>query len=131
MNPEDHVMISTYSTPYRTARGLFDIAAERAEQTRKWGQRHLPHGTKGDEINCNLRDNFRAYVVTPPWGQRPLTWLDVLQMGFLEVAAAEEPIALRAKLIEVAATALAWVEATDNGYIRPMPEERPESRWQL
>lgn len=111
---------------------LAEIHAERARQDAKWGPQNHPDGT-GDAamlgmsmasiaqmlkgINGDLRatglpvwlafDNQRSLVGTGP------KWLPIFLEEVSEAAAEDEPAKLRAELIQVAAVAVAWIEAID------------------
>lgn len=100
---------------------LEEVSQERGRQENKWGQQDHPDGTRDDRRM--LRD-----VTQPTWGTMShaarivtntaaedgsLEWLDVLFEEVAEAFAESDPARLRAELIQVAAVAVAWVEAID------------------
>lgn len=132
-NPDEPVKMYTYSLNRGEADVLFDIHTERRAQHAKWGRQHLPNGTEDSTLNRSSRDNIRAFVDSLPqfgWprepafcrlpdGVRVLTWADVLSEEFFEAMAEEDPAKLRAELVQVAAVAVAWIEAIDRKEIVP------------
>lgn len=106
--------------------GVFgDVARERVAQDAKWGEQNHPDGTGPDSLpfaytgmNLDLRNGaqvahiFRAQVEAQAL-RRQLTWLDILLEELGEASAEDDPSALRAELVQVAAVAVAWVEALD------------------
>jgi len=90
---------------------LSEVRDERARQDAKWGEQNHPNGTglyqqeaaaERARLVCDL--NFRN-------GKG--TWADILREEFAEALAEKDPYRLRAELIQVAAVAVAWVEAID------------------
>jgi len=100
---------------------LAEIAAERARQDARWGEQNHPDGTDGqrwrDAANC-----ARGMAEDAARNGR-LTWLDIAREELFEAFAETDPAKLRAELVQVAAVAVAWVEAID----RRDPTERAES----
>lgn len=98
-----------YDTPRLT--GVYaEVHAERAAQDEKWGEQNHPDGTdhaysayrEAARDMCDMR--FRAGIGT---------WKDILAEEVAEAHAETDPAALRAELIQVAAVAVAWIEAID------------------
>jgi len=90
---------------------LDEIAAERARQVAKWGEQNHPDGTGG---HGRLRDADAARrECQRQFAEGTGTWLDILDEEVAEAYAEEDPAALRAELIQVAAVAVAWIEAID------------------
>lgn len=89
---------------------LAEIAAERARQDAKWGQQNHPDGTisawivYADVARNRCREKADAGSVT---------WADILREEVYEALAEDDPARLRAELIQVAAVAVAWIEAID------------------
>lgn len=101
-----------------TPRVLAEIGYERTRQDAKWGQQNHPDGTGPD-------------LETPPgWTAAELadaarnscqrraemgigTWSDIFTEEACEALAESDPARLRAELIQVAATAVNWIEAID------------------
>ena len=97
--------------PAAVAETLREVARERASQHRKWGQQDHPNGTG------RLSDRIWADVMREQCehehAQGIGTWRTILAEEVAEAFAEEDPAALRAELILVAAVAAAWVEAID------------------
>lgn len=90
---------------------LCEVRDERGRQDVKWGVlRNLPNGTS--EIWHVNRDMAR-FNCDHAARHGELTWLYILNEEMLEAFAEEDPAKLRAELIQVAAVAVAWVEAID------------------
>lgn len=117
---------------------LGELRAERARQTAKHGdQAHLPDGTGP---LCILRD-IPAYenAARADWlatwakhrtkaasqnegGDGTITFEHILTEEWAEAIAEDDPSALRAELIQVAAVAIQWVEAIDQRAPAPCQE---------
>lgn len=94
-----------------TARVLHAVGDERRRQDEKWGEQNPPDGTGGTQLEdkatlqrAKTNRVFRA-------GQG--TWRDILEEEVAEALAERDPGALREELVQVAAVAVAWVEAID------------------
>jgi len=90
---------------------LSEVAAERNAQDEKWGQQNHPDGTGGEyravmaemaRLRC--QDAARAGAVG---------WMHILDEEVGEAFAETDSAKLRAELVQVAAVAVAWVEAID------------------
>lgn len=114
--------------PGQTMTVLGDVADERARQDRKWGEQNHPNGTGPvvEPLNAST-------ISTPCWCyldaaelaqearedcQRAFaedrgTYRHVLMEELFEALAENDPRLLRAELVQVAAVAVAWVEAID------------------
>ena len=92
-----------------------EVMQERDRQDAKWGQQNHPDGS-GDEPGSRLRalqaDHARE-VCQKHAAEGTVTWLDILREELAEAFAESDPAKLRAELIQVAAVAVAWVEAID------------------
>lgn len=104
-------------TPALTDAVLDEVYAERERQWLLWGdQTHLPNVAlrnqeaqdTANEILADVRKEFEWAV---KYGA--LTWQHILQEEFFEVTAETDPIRRRAELIQLAAVAVAEVEAID------------------
>ena len=100
---------------------LREVHAERNAQDRKWGEQNHPDGT-GPEVWWTrhlgpahvVRDTYRDLTDAHASGvDGPVTWLDILREEIGEAFAEEDPAALRAELVQVAAVAVSWVQAID------------------
>lgn len=90
---------------------LDDVARERMRQDAKWGEQNHPDGTgdPGSEAVADIaRDICNLAAQTGA-----LAWRDVLREEFFEALAEKDPVKLREELVQVAAVAVAWIEAID------------------
>lgn len=90
---------------------LAEVAVERSRQDEKWGQQDHPDGTNGSEDKlfaelARIRCQNEAVKGT-------ITWRDIMNEELGEAYAEIDPALLRVELIQVAAVAVAWVEAID------------------
>jgi hypothetical protein len=94
-----------------TDRVLSEILAERIDQDTKWGEQNHPDGTAllGSKANA---DQARQICQRAARADE-VTWNHILTEEFLEAMAEDNPGRLRAELVQIAAVAVAWVEAID------------------
>lgn len=92
-----------------TGRVLDLVYAERVRQVEKWGEQNHPDGTHHSPIHADMvrRDCERAFR------DGRGTWRHILSEEVAEAYAETDPEKLRAELVQVAAVAVAWVEAID------------------
>lgn len=95
----------------KSGRVLEEVSRERAEQDVKWGEQNHKDGTGRA---CDVRaaeDQIEACdrAFREGWG----SWSHILREEVAEAFAESDPAKLRAELIQVAAVAVAWVEAID------------------
>jgi hypothetical protein len=88
-----------------------EVVAERNRQDEKWGVQDHPDGT-GGKVDKLRADNARVDCDDAFKAGRG-TYRDILAEEVAEAFAESDPVALRAELVQVAAVALAWVEAID------------------
>ena len=93
-----------------TAGVIQEIHLERHLQDQKWGEQNHPDGT--DKTFKDIADEARV-VADMSAKQNRLTWFKILNEEVMEAFAEEDPKKLRAELIQVAAVAVAWIEAID------------------
>ena len=101
-----------------TMRVLSEVLAERASQNVKWGEQNHPDGTGPDmrivEVsgvtNSELEDRARSRCDRMRREGKG-TFEQILTEEWAEAIACDNPADLRAELIQVAAVAVAWVEA--------------------
>lgn len=86
------------------------LLAERHRQDAKFGEQNHRDGT-GTQF-AGLANSARA-ACDRAFGQGRGSWLHILREEFYEAAAESDPDKLRAELLQVAAVAMAWVEAID------------------
>jgi hypothetical protein len=103
-----------------TAEVLDEVLSERQAQNRKWGEQNHPDGTGPGVkwMSANGSDAADLTVQLRGRCQRRFaagdgTWLDILLEELAEALAEDEPEKLRTELVQVAAVAVAWVEAID------------------
>jgi hypothetical protein len=109
---------------------LEDISDERVRQDTKWGQQDHLDGTgrhtqplladtatgiADDDEAHYIRDVLQGRTVWRFDGMadRVGTWGDILLEEVFEAMAEDDPIKLRAELIQTAAVAVAWIESID------------------
>jgi hypothetical protein len=93
-------------------KALLEVSRERARQDAKWGEQNHPDGTGPTIPTLNAVDRARHecdYAHRNGTG----TWRHILAEEVAEAMAESNPARLRAELIQVAAVAVAWVEAVD------------------
>ncbi|GAA2516819.1 hypothetical protein [Winogradskya humida] len=104
---------------WRTDAVLYEVADERARQDAKFGQQNHLDGT-GQPTSRAMADSARTLCKDA--AQRGLlTWRFVLEEEYREAVAERDPVRLRAELLQVAAVAVAWVEAIDR---RPFADDK-------
>lgn len=95
----------------RTHAVAAEVCAERDRQDARWGLQNHPDGT-GSEQDKSCADLARETCDTA-FRCGVGNWAQVLTEEFCEAMAESDPDKLRAELIQVAAVAVAWVEAID------------------
>lgn len=92
---------------------LAEVAAERARQDAKWGEQNHPDGTaRNGRSDRELADVSRRLCQSAA-AAGMVTWRDILDEEMREAFAEDDPAKLRAELVQVAAVAVAWIEAID------------------
>lgn len=89
-----------------------EVIRERVRQDARWGQQNHPDGTGPTMTTLNRADEARKacdYAHENGIG----TWRHILTEEYAEALAESDPAKLREELIQVAAVAVAWVEAID------------------
>jgi hypothetical protein len=93
--------------------GVIDeIAAERRRQNDKWGEQSHPDGVATTDVDRVAAETARR-ACDASAADGSLTWRLILDEEVHEAFAEADPALLRAELIQVAAVAVAWVEAID------------------
>lgn len=101
-----------------------EVIQERVRQDEKWGEQNHPDGTGpkvkvllGTTVNLDLRTGDElAHIFRRKCGDNlphQDNWRDILLEEVFEAMAESDPVKLREELIQVAAVAVAWVEAID------------------
>jgi hypothetical protein len=101
---------------------LEEVAAERAAQDAKWGEQNHRDGTGwgtwpenptwddlclGSQEGAELESMARQILEGHP------SWVAILMEEVGEALEQSDPVKLRAELVQIAAVAVAWVEAID------------------
>ncbi|SEB48620.1 hypothetical protein SAMN04489727_2157 [Amycolatopsis tolypomycina] len=98
---------------------LAEVAAERTRQDTQWGEQNHPDGTGPDVALTGLSRRAADAAHTARFAtelaraEGRLTWLHILREEVYEGLADDDPAALRAELVQIAATAVCWIEAID------------------
>lgn len=90
---------------------LDEIAAERSRQDARWGEQNHPDGT-GTLEQRKVAESARIRC-DEAFAAGGGSWSDVLTEEVAEAGAEADAAALRAELVQVAAVAVAWIEAID------------------
>src|ERR1043165_159487 len=90
---------------------LDEVAAEGRAIDAKWGEQNHPDGTGYWPREFEVEAAREECKAAAKYGY--LTWRHVLREEVAEAFAETDPAAIRAELIQVAAVAVAWVEAID------------------
>ncbi len=99
-----------------TDRVLSEVLAERIRQDERWGEQNHPDGT-GSLTQVIEADKAREGCKAA-FDRGDGTWMHVLIEETFEAFAEGDPTKLRTELVQVAAVAVAWIEAIDR---RAMP----------
>jgi hypothetical protein len=91
-------------------RVLAEVERERGQQDEKWGEQNHADGTGEDY--AELAEAARAQCDSAA-RVGAVTWRHILLEEVCEAAAEADPRKLREELLQVAAVAVAWVEAID------------------
>lgn len=105
------------------ARVLAEVAAERRHQDEKFGPQNHRDGT-GNLEQQKMAQDARSWCKSA-FGSGHGTWSDVLAEEVAEVNAERDPALLRLELVQVAAVAVAWIEAIDRRPTLAAPETVP------
>jgi hypothetical protein len=92
---------------------LDEVLEERERQHKKWGEQNHHDGTgRNGSTDREMADVSRRLCQSAA-AAGLLTWRHVLDEEFREAMAEPDPAKLRAELVQVAAVAVAWIEAID------------------
>lgn len=90
---------------------LEEVRCERRTQDVKWGEQNHPDGTGGEwEV---LKANMARDACNQAARLGELTYRHILREEVYEAFAESDPAKLRTELVQVAAVAVAWIEAID------------------
>ena len=101
---------------------LADIRAERGRQDTKWGEQNHPDGTGPQFANRAEYERIRTETAAV---DGTLTFRHVLAEEVAEAYAENDPELLRAELVQVAATAVCWIQAIDRRADRRLTRRDP------
>lgn len=89
---------------------LGEVHQERYRQEEKWGQQNHPDGTgRLGDVERAFDARLRCQQNSPDNDN----WRDILDEEVKEAFAEYHPDQIRAELVQVAAVAVAWIEAID------------------
>jgi hypothetical protein len=96
---------------------LAEVRDERGRQHAKWGEQNYPDGT-GDGrggLPCWYRNEAISARQACEHAAKngTVAWRHILDEEVCEAFAEDNPVKLRAELVQVAAVAVAWIEAID------------------
>lgn len=104
-----------YPTLFTTP-GVKDFAeavdAERQNQIAKWGDQHHPDGTGA--LSQVLEADKARQGCKNAFARGDGTWMHVLIEEVFEAFAEEDPVKVRAELVQVAAVCAAWIADIDS-----------------
>jgi hypothetical protein len=103
--------MSTTNPMVVTDRVLQEVLAERIRQDEKWGEQNHPDGT-GARRWADAANVVRGEV-NDAARQGRTSWNGVLREEVFEALAESDQAKLRKELVQVAAVAVAWIEAID------------------
>lgn len=102
----------TITNTFHTLDVLGDVGGERERQDNKWGPiRDFPDGTAEYDAVANANAAKDACEMAFREGRG--TWAHIFKEEVAEALAESDVEALRTELIQVAAVAVAWVQALD------------------
>lgn len=107
----DYLTISIYGTTVSMVTTLAEVNRERVAQDARWGEQNHADGT-GAPWRTDHANKVRR-LCQERFANGEGTWLHILQEEVAEAGAESDEAKLRAELIQVAAVAVAWVEAID------------------
>lgn len=92
-------------------RVIDSVLAERNRQDAKWGEQNHPDGTGigGDDVRRDVMTSLCQAAAA----SGSVTWRHILDEEVAEAFAEPDPAKLRAELVQVAAVAVAWIEAIE------------------
>lgn len=103
-----------------TASVIDEVVAERVRQDAKWGEQNHPDGVGPNSPRHQLSSitnsryaGYRRSECQRMFAAGVGTWMDILEEEVAEAYAAPTVDELRDELIQVAAVAVAWIEAID------------------
>lgn len=110
------------ATPKPMLRVLGAVRLERAAQDGKWGEQNHPDGIGDGATLFGIGFDRWAHVLREAVDRHArehrTAWALILLEEVFEALAEDDPVKVRAELVQVAAIAAAWVEAIDRRQAR-------------
>ncbi|MCX5066623.1 hypothetical protein OOJ91_12115 [Micromonospora lupini] len=101
----------------RTGGVLYEVARERSRQDARWGEQNHPDSNPEDHYTgrAEFAENAERWklINAERAGRGAIAWDGVLLEEVFEALAEDDPVKLRAELVQVAAVAVAQIEAID------------------
>jgi hypothetical protein len=88
-----------------------EVQHERRRQDKKWGQQNHPDGTGG--AGREALAEFAKQDCQDAFARGEGSWRLILREEIAEAMAEDDPVKLRAELIQSAAVIVAWVQCID------------------
>ena len=110
--PEREVLLSSITgTSSPMVAVAAEVLRERVQQDATWGEQNHADGTgrECDKVSADRQREACERAFREGWG----SWSSILREEVAEAFAESDPDRLRAELVQVAAVAVAWVEAID------------------
>ena len=102
------------TAPADIARVSLDVVDERIRQVLIWGEQNHPDGTgAASTVDWAPLAAMARAVCKRRAAARTVTWLDIAREEVFEAFAEDDPVRLRAELIQASAVFAAWAEAID------------------
>jgi hypothetical protein len=113
-------MTATPAAIYATVPVLAEVLAERARQDARFGRQDHPDGTGPERDNpvrlaCTVGEatDTARQATDRALSRGEVTFAQILTEEAFEALAETDPARLRAELVQVAASAVCWIEAVD------------------
>lgn len=132
---ETEMRAATRSGPLTLEETLRLVRQERAQQDVQWGEQNHPDGTGPDarwdgETFASLAHRTRLHTQAAA-NAGALTWRNILLEEVMEAMAENDPVQLADELTQVAAVAVAWVEALARRWAKEQTAARPAPQVQV
>ncbi len=101
------------------ARALGQVSAERELQIGRWGEQHRADDTGGEQLRAEAEQATALCQAAEANIAGGAGWRLVLGEQVAAAFAETDPAALRSKLVQVAAAAVAWIEDLDSRTSQP------------
>lgn len=105
------LIVDAIRTAHAAGPVLSEVSAERRRQDAKWGPQNHPDGTGGPLTRSDANQARRACQQAA--ADNATTWAHILTEEVCEALAETDPSQLRTELVQIAAVAVAWIQAID------------------